>query len=95
MQHNRESETASIAALIALTLAVIISVVAWRVSIESSLMYPAGDLALSALAAEPTVGVFVPSATPARTCGTTAYVTGDMAGDANPATVYDALCPRQ
>jgi len=27
------------------------------------------------------------------TCGNGAYITGDLAGDASPASVYSALCP--
>ena len=35
-----------------------------------------------------------PTVYPDGSCGNGAYVTGDMSGDASPASIYEALCPR-
>jgi hypothetical protein len=93
-QHTPQSETASLAALITLILVVFVSVVAWRVSVDPSmttLVQPASaELAFSALAPEPTA---LPAPTAAPACEKSAYVTGDLAGNANPAVIFAALCP--
>lgn len=95
MQHyTRRSEAASLAALITLILVVFVSVIAWRVSVDPTVTVPLqpgpAELALSALAPEPTA---IPASTSAPACEKSAYVTGDLVGTANPATIFAALCP--
>lgn len=93
-QHTQQSEPASVAALISLILVVVVSVVAWRVSVDPTMLtgvQPASaELALTALAPEPTA---LPAPTSAPTCDKSAYVTGDLAGSANPAAIFAVLCP--